>query len=174
MLRSTVTRPVFACVRHSCKAHYQIPFCQTFAVKLMWGPLCDEKTILHFSAPTGPCQNIHFQSKSWRIHHSILPSQMWHFPSLEGQDPVFVSPRNGVVQLYSSHRFWFVVLSSVRIMVSSGMLRHVALVITDVSEEPTWHNIPEDTILHSHRRENLKSYSVLSPFNAHTIIRWHR
>jgi hypothetical protein len=24
----------------------------------------------------------------------------------------------------------------------------------------TWHNIPEDTILHSHRCENLKSYEV--------------
>jgi hypothetical protein len=33
-------------------------------------------------------------------------------------------------------------------MVSSGLLRRVALVRTDVSE---------DTILHSHRRENLKS-----------------
>jgi hypothetical protein len=37
-------------------------------------------------------------------------------------------------------------------MVSSGMLRHVALV------RATWRNIPEDTILHSHSRENLKSY----------------
>jgi hypothetical protein len=97
-------------------------------------------------------------------------------------------------------------------MVSSGMLHHVALVRTYVSEElsasiirvtrqglflcslrcllvtanvpnspilvtlmmealsssktsvltrATWCNIPEDAILHSHRRENLKSYNIV-------------
>jgi hypothetical protein len=66
-------------------------------------------------------------------------------------------------------------------MPSTGMLRHVAFVRTDVSEEhsafimeallstetpvlrgATRPNIPEDVILHSHRREHLKSYIALT------------
>jgi hypothetical protein len=31
---------------------------------------------------------------------------------------------------------------------------------TSVLTRATWHNIPEDAILHSHRHENLKSYTV--------------
>jgi hypothetical protein len=31
---------------------------------------------------------------------------------------------------------------------------------TSVLTRATWHNIPEDTILHSHRRENLKFYNI--------------
>jgi hypothetical protein len=93
-------------------------------------------------------------------------------------------------------------------MVSSGLLRRVALIRTDISEEPgasfirvtkigelgttqaatsnrrtlrtartapgssetsvvtraTRRNNPEDTVLHSHRRENLKPYIVFSSF----------
>jgi hypothetical protein len=41
-------------------------------------------------------------------------------------------------------------------MVSSGLLRRVVLT------RATRRNNPEDTILHSHRRENLKSYLFCS------------
>jgi hypothetical protein len=43
-------------------------------------------------------------------------------------------------------------------MVSSGTLRHVALVVLT---RATWRNVPEDAILHSHCQENLKSYMGL-------------
>jgi hypothetical protein len=57
-------------------------------------------------------------------------------------------------------------------MASSWMLRIVAILRTDVSEErsasetsvltrATRSNIPEDAILHSHRRENLKSFKIM-------------
>jgi hypothetical protein len=65
------------------------------------------------------------------------------------------------------------------------MLRRVALVRTGVSEElsasfirvttsvltrATRRNIPEDTILHSHRRENLKSYLDVIVYNKNKYI----
>jgi hypothetical protein len=78
------------------------------------------------------------------------------------------------------------------LLMKSGMLRRVALVRTDVSEELSTsiigvtrivelgmlaitsvltrairRNIPEDTILHSHHRENLKSYSVADILEMH-------
>jgi hypothetical protein len=48
-------------------------------------------------------------------------------------------------------------------MLSSGMLRRVAIVRTDVSEERRFllPNIQEDSVRHSHRRENIKSYIAL-------------
>jgi hypothetical protein len=34
----------------------------------------------------------------------------------------------------------------------------------------TWRNIPEDAILHSHRRENLKSYEYADVLEARIIL----
>jgi hypothetical protein len=52
--------------------------------------------------------------------------------------------------------------SFTRLMASSGMLRSVVLVRTDVSEELSASIIPEDAILHSYRRENFKLYKPLT------------
>jgi hypothetical protein len=46
---------------------------------------------------------------------------------------------------------------------------------TSVLTRATWHNIPEDTILHSDHRENLKSYQEWSMFdNRHLKQRYPR
>jgi hypothetical protein len=42
---------------------------------------------------------------------------------------------------------------------------------TSVLTRATWHNIPEDTILHSHHRENLKSYMSMTVTKSYTMGR---
>jgi hypothetical protein len=41
---------------------------------------------------------------------------------------------------------------------------------TSVLTRTTWRNIPEDTILHCYRRENLKSYSLLPTRRLTTLL----
>jgi hypothetical protein len=71
-----------------------------------------------------------------------------------------------------------------RKMPSSGMWRRADIVWTDVSEvvrysetsvhtRSTWCHIPEDGILHSHCRENLKSY-IKCIYSVHCIWGSHR
>jgi siroheme synthase (precorrin-2 oxidase/ferrochelatase) len=46
---------------------------------------------------------------------------------------------------------------------------------TSVLTRATWHNIPEDTILHSHRHENLKSFiENIMEYHSLTVKSIHR
>jgi hypothetical protein len=44
---------------------------------------------------------------------------------------------------------------------------------TSVLTRDTWHNIPEDAILHSHHRENLEFYIAVSSLNTIGIVAAH-
>jgi hypothetical protein len=56
---------------------------------------------LSFTFPTGPRQRSHSQSEPRGTHDYVLLSQIRDSPNLEGQVPVFMSPRNRVALLNS-------------------------------------------------------------------------
>jgi hypothetical protein len=76
-----------------CRAHYgncvQLYFLSCFCE----GALSDERTGLQFAvlSLSGPSR-----SKPVTIHYCLI----WDSPNLEGQDPVFISPRNRMAQLH--------------------------------------------------------------------------
>jgi hypothetical protein len=53
------------------------------------------------------------------------------------------------------------IVSSMPIL-STLLMEEVCAAKMSVLTRATWHNIPEDDILHSDRRENLKSYTALT------------
>jgi hypothetical protein len=70
-----------------------ITSCRYVAVLFVWGALSDERTGLQFAV-----QSLNAPSRAEL--ETILYCLIWDSPNLEGQVPVFISPRNRVAQLY--------------------------------------------------------------------------
>jgi hypothetical protein len=66
----------------------------------MWGALSDERMGLPFTIVAGARQRSHSQVLSRETHDRILLSQIRDSPNVEGQVPVFISPRNRAAHLY--------------------------------------------------------------------------
>jgi hypothetical protein len=67
----------------------------------MWGALSVERgRVCHLQFLLVLISAIILGSESRGTHDYILLSQIWDCPNLEGQVPVFISPRNRVAQLY--------------------------------------------------------------------------
>jgi hypothetical protein len=67
--------------------------CLKFAVLFLWGALSEERTGLQFAV-----HSLNGPSHAEPI--TILYCLIWDSPNLESQVPVFISPRNGLAQLY--------------------------------------------------------------------------
>jgi hypothetical protein len=65
----------------------------------MWDTLSDERISLSFTVAAGLASAVILLSESRGTHAHILLSQIRDTSNVEGQAPVFISPRNRVAQL---------------------------------------------------------------------------
>jgi hypothetical protein len=72
----------------------QLRVCWSGAPSLTIGRICRLQLLLVLASA------VILESESSGSHSHILLSQIWDFPSLEGQVPIFISPRNRLTQLY--------------------------------------------------------------------------
>jgi hypothetical protein len=110
-LRPTVSRPVCPGVRRPSGTRDQFFFlleisfrqlhvCYFVEPSLTRGRVCNLLQNCYWALPEA--RAVTLGSKSFRTHDHILLSH-WDSPNLEGQVPVFISPRNRVAQLYPRH-----------------------------------------------------------------------
>jgi hypothetical protein len=75
-------------------------YCQTVNGLLKWGALFAARTGLSFTTAAGPHQCSHSWGQVLHTYDHILLSEDQDSHNLEGQVPVFISPRNRLAQLY--------------------------------------------------------------------------
>jgi hypothetical protein len=81
-------------------------YCKTVAGLLMWGALSNERTGLSFKI-AGPRQRSHSRVGVPHVSWPYFTVSDSRFPNLEGQIPVFISPRNRVATYTPGHWFLF-------------------------------------------------------------------
>jgi hypothetical protein len=66
----------------------------------MWGVLSDERKRLSFTVVAGFMSAVILYSESLGTNYHILVSHIRDSTNLEGQVPIFISPKKGVIQFY--------------------------------------------------------------------------
>jgi hypothetical protein len=93
MLRQTVSRPVCLGLTTGFLLLSECSGLLTWGASLMRGRICRIQLLVLASA-------VILGSEFRRTHDYVFLSQIRDSPNLEGQVPVFISPRNRVAQLY--------------------------------------------------------------------------
>jgi hypothetical protein len=97
MLPPTIIRPVCVGVKHICGTQDQI-FIIVRELRVCWcgAPSITIGRVCRLQLQLGLASGVILGSESRETHDRILLSQIRDCPNLEGQFPVFISPRNRV------------------------------------------------------------------------------
>jgi hypothetical protein len=102
-LRRTVSRPVYVGVKPHLGPKTRFLLLSDSCGFVDVGRLSDDSTGLSFTIAASPRQRSHSRVRVRGTHDHILLSQIRDSPIQEGHDPVFISSRNRVTQLYPRH-----------------------------------------------------------------------
>jgi hypothetical protein len=120
-----------------------ITSCPKVVVLSLWDVLSSERTGLQFAV-----QSLNGPSRTEPA--TILYCLIWDSPNLEGQVPIFISPRNRVAQLYSM-RHWKDCIKAIFLTLPLGKL-HVKHTVWHGIWVPTKHLVwdqekPQETLI---------------------------